>query len=116
MDAHVDRRQESQIAFGATLIVVGLILLGQRLGWGPAWTFAQLWPLLLIGMGSVRLVLDRGVRRAGYFWVLVGTIFLLDQQGVLALRDSWPLFIVWVGVSLLFPRHGCRAQEARRGD
>jgi len=116
MDTPVDRRQESQVAFGALLIVAGVILLGQRLGWGPQWDFRESWPLILIGLGGIRLALDRGVRRAGYFWILAGVVFLLDQRGVLALRDSWPVFIIWIGISLVLRRHGCGSAGAPRAN
>ena len=98
----VERRQASQVSLGLSLVIVGLIFLGQRLGWGPGWNFGQLWPLVFIGMGTVELVLTRARHIGAYFWIFTGVILLLDRRGLMPLSDSWPLFLVAGGVWLIF--------------
>ena len=110
MDLNVERRQASQISTGLALVVVGVIFLGERLGWGPAWNFGQLWPLIIIGMGAVQVLLTGGGRSAhGYFWIFTGVVLLLDRRGLLKLGDSWPLFVVAAGVWMMFRPPTARA-------
>jgi hypothetical protein len=35
---------------------------------------------------------------------MVGVIFLLDQNGVFRIQDSWPLFVVAAGLAMIFGR------------
>jgi len=129
----VDRRSPSRAWAGVVLILVGALFFIDRLGWDMGWawrpTFARMWPVLLIvaglsqlfSSGSDTLVRDRlgqqvrtyrGRSFAGFWWLAVGVIMLLDQNGWLTLDRSWPLFIVAGGLSLLLRQRG----EIRRGE
>ncbi|MFA5787012.1 MAG: DUF5668 domain-containing protein [Actinomycetota bacterium] len=56
--------------------------------------------------------LDRGSLAAGIFFVLAGTMFLLDELSVLSLRARylWPLLLIAFGIAMLAgagsPSHG----------
>jgi hypothetical protein len=39
---------------------------------------------------------------AGTWLIFLGFLFLLHTNGVMSLQRSWPLFIVWAGVSIMF--------------
>lgn len=88
---------------GTVLIVVGIVLLLGRLDLPGDWHMHGLWPLILIAIGLVRLFGTDRRRPAGsgLGLVLVGAIFLLHTQRVFMLYDSWPLFIVVGGLSIL---------------
>ena len=87
---------------GGILIIIGVIFLGERLGWGLAWNIGRLWPLILVALGVVQL-LDH--RPGPAIWLLfLGGLFLLHQNYILRLHDSWPLFIVVAGIGMLFGR------------
>ncbi len=98
---------------GTLLIIIGVILLLGRLDPPGHWHMHGLWPLILIAIGLVRLFgADR--RRpagSGLGLVLVGAIFLLHTQGVFMLDDSWPLFIVVGGLSILIGSWGSQRQS-----
>lgn len=95
-------------AWGVILIVVGLIFLGERLGWGLSWNMGRMWPIILIVLGLVQMLTRRSP--GGAWLVFTGGIFLLNQNHILRLHDSWPLFIVAAGIGMLFGR----SRRARR--
>lgn len=113
-------RWNGRIQAGWILIAVGALFLVERLGWDWGWswhpTVRRLWPVILIVVGLAKMqsnVADPGtsgwrLRRqvAGGGWiVLMGILFLLDQNGWLYLSQSWPLFVIGAGLSLLLSRH-----------
>lgn len=106
LEVSVERKQASQVTTGALVVAVGLILLGNQLHWGWAWDFGRLWPIVFFVLGIGRLVsASEDGRWGSAFWFLfLGTIFMLHTYRVLRLHDSWPLFVVAGGVSLLFPK------------
>ena len=111
----MDRKQRSQITTGVLMIALGLMFLGDRLDIVPRLDFARLWPVLLIviGLGNVAFPREDGRHGSGFWLILVGVLFLLDGYRVLAFRQSWPLFIVAGGVSILLGRRHGPAEEGR---
>jgi hypothetical protein len=97
----VDNRQASQLTTGVLVIAIGVLLLAGQLDGG--WHFGRLWPVVLIVIGLGRYVSTDadGRRRSGFWFLFVGGIFLLNNFRVLMLHDSWPLFIVAAGVSII---------------
>lgn len=111
----MDRHSRSQVLSGVLLIVLGLVFLGDRLDVLPALDMGRLWPLILIVLGVGHLVFPReDGRRSGGWFVFVGVLFLLHNYRVLTLHQSWPLFIVAGGLSILFGRS--RETRMPRGD
>jgi hypothetical protein len=88
--------------WGVILIVIGVIFLGERLGWAIGWSMGRLWPLILIAIGAVQLASRRS--GAGVWLLFIGGLFLLHQNHILRMHDAWPLFIVAAGVAMLFGR------------
>ncbi len=104
----------SRVFFGGVLMLVGLGLLLDRTGWLDA--LSRLWPLLLVGLGVVKLAFPRrdDGRGGGAWLILIGLLLLGDSLRVLTFRQSWPLFLVAGGGSIVW--NGLREREARRGD
>jgi hypothetical protein len=102
MEAAVTREQAKQTTVGVMLIAAGVILLGNQLDWGPAWSVKRLWPVVLIVMGVPSLLFgdeDRN-RGGGFCLTMSGVIFLLHTFQVMSLRQSWPLFVVAGGAAM----------------
>jgi hypothetical protein len=98
----MNNQQASQIRTGLVLITVGIVFL--------IWEFrllagsvGRLWPWLVMALG-VGLLLVRGESegRSGAWWLLfTGGVFVLHTHGVASIRDSWPLFVVATGISVM---------------
>jgi len=111
------REERAGIGTGILLITVGLLFMADRQGW---LSFIQLWPVILIVLGATMLVFPeepvqvgvvaggrrarrRGSRVSGGIWLIfVGVLLLANQNHWLMFRDSWPLFIVAGGLSMIF--------------
>ena len=102
----MDRKQRSQITTGLLLIALGLILLAHRLALLPQMDLHRLWPVFLLILGAARVYApgEDGRRGGGAWMIFLGILFLLHTYSVFRLSQSWPLFIVAGGVSILFGR------------
>ena len=106
----MDSKQRSQVLTGAVLIAIGLLFFAGQLD--PDWRYAlrlgRLWPVLLLVLGAGRLALpddEKGEKRSSGAWLLfIGALFLLHNYHVMRLTQSWPLFVVAGGVSIMFSR------------
>jgi hypothetical protein len=88
---------------GLVIVLVGIVLFLDQtgvLGWTPTWSF---WPLLLVMMGLARFAQPRadGGRDGGWL-IFIGLWLLLNEMRVLRYRDSWPLFLVALGVHTMW--------------
>jgi hypothetical protein len=102
----MDRQRSSQLLTGIVVVTVGLIFLGDRFNLVSGLGFDRLWPVILIVLGT-GMLLAPGDRRQwpGGAWVLlVGVLFLLQNFHVMTIAQSWPLFVVVVGLLIIFGR------------
>src|SRR5262249_25842132 len=104
-------KRHSDAVAGMVLIALGAIFLGQQLHPDAKWTLERLWPVLLIVIGVTQIAVRGvdGIRRA-IFPIFIGALFLLDRYRVLRIHQTWPLFIVLVGLLILFSRRD-RSEE-----
>lgn len=111
----MDSKQVSQLTTGLLVVLVGLILLGGQLRIGA--DFGRLWPLflLVIGCSMFMRVNDDGTRGNGTWFLFLGALFLLNNYRILRISDSWPLFIVFAGLAIMFGRSN-RGGRRRRKD
>jgi len=111
----MNRKQSSQVTMGVVLVAVGLILLGDQLGLSVSWNIGRLWPLVLIVLGAARVASPHQSGASGYMLFLIGVIFLLHTFDYMTLDQSWPLFIVAAGLSILFGRRNACAPRKEAG-
>jgi hypothetical protein len=112
-DAGDNQNRRWPLVWGGTLVVVGVLSFGDRIGWWPGLNWAHLWPIVMIVTGSL-LLLPPWDRAPGVgFWLLLeGVLFLLNAYGILSLKMSWPLLIVGVGAWIVIA--GGRSRRDRR--
>ena len=113
-DLHPWQRQNNTgLVFGAAIMLFGVMMLLDQLGLIDGVDYAVFWPLVVMAIGVVKLS-RRGAdgRRHGVWWLFFGTWMLLSQLHVLWLRDSWPLFLVALGVAIIWKevRHRARVE------
>jgi predicted membrane protein len=93
---------------GLILVGVGVLFLLDNLNIIYARDFVRYWPVILIAAGLAKLVdaPHSGGRPAGVILLLVGSVFLVDNLGLLHLgfRALWPLALIAMGLMLLWQR------------
>jgi len=95
----------SRIVFGLFIAWIGTIFILEQMGLvdlGNVWRF---WPVFLIVIGLAKLFQPggRGLG-AAFFFIAIGTAFLLDSLNVVELdwRYLWPGLLVFAGLSMVF--------------
>ena len=109
----MDSKQKSQLTTGLIVITVGLVFLGGQLNMGL--DVGKLWPLVFVFLGVGRILSQpgwAGVRNSAWFMFLAA-IFLLNNFRILGLGDTWPLFIVAGGLSIIFSDRNCSPAEGK---
>jgi hypothetical protein len=93
------------LVFGLLLVAVGVVFLLNQMGLlsiGDVWAW---WPLLIIGLGAVKIVFWRTAKSvaSGFGMTLFGLWFLVSERGWFGFgwSDSWPLAVVAVGLSMV---------------
>ena len=100
------------------LIVAGLgvLFLLSNLEIVHIYSWWQLWPVVLIGIGATKLVDDPAhhEKAAGAIMIIAGGVILASTFGWLPWRvwDLWPVAIIGVGVVMLIQRLGQIDQQA----
>jgi LiaF transmembrane domain len=97
-----------RLLIGAFLVLMGVLLALEQLGWVEANHLMRFWPVLVILYGLT--ILQRGGRRVvhGSILVLIGGWLLLNTLHLLTLMPwqfFWPLILVVVGAQFLTRGH-----------
>jgi len=93
----MERRSDKRLYVGIILIVLGIILILDKLNLIPE-SMADLlisWPMLLIGIGILSFI--GGNRPAGTILVVIGGFFMFPD-----FIEYWPVVLIAVGIALLF--------------
>jgi hypothetical protein len=93
----------ARVTIGVLIMTLGIALLLDRAGVIDAFGRSSFWPIVIITIGLVKLA-HRPVAgpRQGGWWVFFGVLLLLNSMHVLRFRDSWPLFLVAIGISIVW--------------
>ena len=88
---------------GATVCVVGVILMLDHMGVVQAGNLWRFWPMLLVVAGVVNLT-EPGKQAWGALLLVIGVLFQLDNLGFIHFRiaDLWPLAIITAGVMMIW--------------
>ena len=102
-------RSGSRIWIGIFIFLAGILLLAYKMGAPlPYWLFS--WPIILIGIGLISGIRHRFQNAGSYILILIGTVYLLQEQQILNFRIYlFPIILMIIGARfLLFPRGGRR--------
>ena len=116
MSLYLPRQYDrARVTIGVLIMALGVALLLDRAGVIDAFGRSSFWPFVIISIGLVKLA-DRPAHgpRQGGWWVFFGVLLLLNSMRVLWLRDTWPLFLVAIGISIVWHQivpHRPRAPE-----
>jgi hypothetical protein len=108
------RHSNRHFIVGVLILVVGVVLLFDQIGFVDADKIFMFWPLILIYFGVNRLVRHRGT--VGWFWggflVLLGISFQLQELGLSHVHVAviWPAFLICAGILLILRRYESRSR------
>ncbi len=90
------------VAVGLLMMSLGVLMIADRLGWVEirAWHYQKFWPLSLVFLGLGQWLNRRGWCD-GLGLASAGLLLLAHNLDVLSLWDSWPLFLVAGGASIV---------------
>ena len=88
---------------GVVLIVIGTVLLLEKLGYLPHDFALHFWPMIFIVIGIVKIAYAGG-RAFGAGLIGVGVLLQLQQMGILRVElwQLWPAFLIIAGIVMLF--------------
>lgn len=112
-----NRNKRSRIWSGLILVGAGLLLLGYKMGAPiPGWIFT--WPVLLIGIGLLIGIKSRFHNPGSMIMILIGGIFLLDQEipGVDFHNYIVPIILISVGIIFILRPRSHSFRRNRRWD
>lgn len=95
-----------QIIVGLAIVVFGLLLTANNLGFGHFSLAIRFWPMVFTALG-IALLIEKGTSSSRKFWGVVFVVGGLWQTAVEAfgfrfyIDDYWPLIIVGLGVMLV---------------
>jgi len=97
-------RISPRLVLGFAVIAVGLLLTLDNLGVLEARHFWRYWPVLLIAGGLAKTVesMRQCGRPVGMGLVVIGVVLLLLSFGLFQVRQVWPLFLLGLGVSIVW--------------
>lgn len=90
---------------GLVFLTIGLVFLLGNLGYVNVHEITRFWPVILIGAGVIKLVESGSdYRGTGVFWIVIGSLFLLNSLNILhvTMRDVWPVVLIGVGALMLW--------------
>src|SRR6266851_9717652 len=98
----MDRRDKGPVIGAVVFIVVGTVLLLEKLGYLPFGFAIHFWPMIFVVIGVVKLVYAGG-RPTGAVLIAVGVILQLNEMGITHLNfwDLWPVLIIVAGAAML---------------
>ena len=113
-DEYRDDHKAGGVMIGVTLMLLGAALMLDRAGIIDGVQYTAFWGLLIMTIGIVKLshVGPDGSRHGGW-WLFFGAWMLLNETRAWRFRDSWPLLIVAVGVSMVWKEIAGRRSRAR---
>jgi predicted membrane protein len=105
------------IVLGSIVLLLGILFLLENLGIFYVADLWQFWPVILIGVGTARLLDARGLQSKfpGIIIAAVGFIFLMHNLGYIPWELAhllWPFLLICFGAFLLLRGFGSRGHWA----
>lgn len=106
-------KSDKRFYFGVILIVLGVILILERLNLIPESVADMLisWQMLLVGIGVLSLI--GGNRTSGTILIVIGATFMIPELITVPheiRRIYWPLILVIIGIAILLRQRDSRKQ------
>lgn len=112
------RGNTGRLAIGLVMLSLGALMLSDNLGINLPIRLWNLWPLVVVGLGSMKLLWPRDADdRKNGFWILVGGLYCwISSWRLFGLHwgSAWPIFLIAIGVQMVFENLSAarRAEES----
>jgi predicted membrane protein len=115
-DGNIVKPDRGPVIGGVVFIVVGTVLLLEKLGYLPHGFAFHFWPMIFIVVGLVKIAYAGGRVMGGVF-IVVGVLLQLQQTGILRVEfwQLWPVAIIIAGVAMLWQALVREAPSASTG-
>ena len=103
-----------RILSGIVLLIIGILLLGYKMGAPVAWIF--MWPILLIALGLLIGVKSKFHNPGALIMILIGGIFFVDQQipGIEFYNYILPIILISLGLLFILRPKSNRCDRRNR--
>jgi predicted membrane protein len=102
-----------QVILGVCIIVFGIALTADNLGWMDASKILQYWPLVIVAVGFAKVLQSPTTsgRVFGGFLMLVGIALLGDVMDILEVWSWWPIAMIALGLVIITRAFGASKRE-----
>ncbi|MBN2371447.1 MAG: hypothetical protein JXO72_13270 [Vicinamibacteria bacterium] len=92
----------SGLITGLFLLLIGVLLILEGLGYISIGRIHRLWPALIIAIGLGRILgrVSFGMRLEGAFWLLAGCVLLASTLMLIPI-SVWPLLFIFAGLLII---------------
>lgn len=108
----------SQVIWGGVLLLLGTAMLLNNLDVIEVDSFWRHWPLIIVAIGIGKLVSAETTRERGgaVWWLFIGVWLYVSVLRVFGFgfRDSWPILLIGVGVSMVIRSTYRRSLAAKK--
>jgi len=107
------RRDRGPVIGGVVFIVIGTVLLLEKLGYLPHGFALHFWPMIFIVIGVVKIAYAGG-RATGAALVALGGFLQLREMGIIHMDfwQAWPVFLIIAGAAMLWQALGMEKPTA----
>jgi predicted membrane protein len=107
------RRDRGPVIGGVVFIVVGTVLLLEKLGYLPYGFALHFWPTIFIVIGLVKIAYAGG-RATGAALIALGGFLQLREMGIIHMDfwQAWPVFLIIAGGAMLWQALGMEKPPA----
>jgi len=116
------QRVDLKFYIGIAIVLAGIVLFLDNIGFGFGVNLFDFWPLILIAIGLNHLSQPQEARQSYNGWIFIGfgVLFLLRSFDIIYfhIAELWPLILILIGLSILKNHMGkeSRAQGGSAGD
>lgn len=95
-----EMRVTPRVVLGLCVMLAGLVLALDSLGFVDGSAIFRYWPLALVAVGVAKLLSPAPPRSSGVFWIAFGVAALLFTHGRMSFAGVWALILFFVGAKI----------------
>ncbi len=105
--------KKSNIIMGSIIIILGLILAGNQLGFWQLYLFFDGWWAFIIIIPSIVGLLKKQWI-SGVFGLFLGVVLFFTANGIIDKLLIAPLFLIIIGVVIILPKHNKLSENTKK--